>query len=108
MTKIRLASVKEVPVGGMVEKIVDEMTFLLTNVNGKIGVMDGLCSHRKGHLAKGSFEGNVVRCPIHGSEFDVITGKVIRGPKIPLIGKAVDLKVYVPVIEGDDILVEIK
>lgn len=107
MTKVRLASAKEVPVGGMMEKVVGEMTFLLTNVDGKIRVMDGLCSHRKGHLVKGSLEGKVVRCPVHGSEFDVVTGKVVRGPKIPLIGKSSDLKTYVPILEGDDVLIEI-
>ena len=33
-----------------------------------------------GHLAKGELEGFVVRCPRHGSRFDVRTGAVKAGP----------------------------
>lgn len=90
----------------MIEKVVGERTFLLANVNGAIRIMDGLCSHRQGHLAKGKLKGNIVKCPVHGSEFDLETGKVLRGPKIPLIGKAKDMRTYAPIIEGDDILIE--
>ncbi|MCE5296149.1 MAG: Rieske 2Fe-2S domain-containing protein [Euryarchaeota archaeon] len=107
MSKIKLASISEVPKDGMIEKVVGERTFLLASVNGAVKVMDGLCSHRQGHLAKGTLKANIVRCPVHGSEFDIMTGKMVRGPKIPLIGKAVDIKTYAPIIEGDDVLIEI-
>jgi nitrite reductase/ring-hydroxylating ferredoxin subunit len=107
MPKVKLASLSEVPKEGMIEKVVDGRTFLLANVNGAVRVMDGLCSHRQGHLVKGSLKGNVVKCPLHGSEFDILTGKSLRGPKIPLIGKSSDMKVYTPMIEGDDVLIDV-
>ena len=31
-------------------------------------------------LAKGKLDGTTVTCPCHGSQFDVTTGEVIRGP----------------------------
>jgi nitrite reductase/ring-hydroxylating ferredoxin subunit len=40
-------------------------------------------THANAELSQGSLEGNVVTCPKHKSKFDVSTGKVISGPKIP-------------------------
>jgi 3-phenylpropionate/trans-cinnamate dioxygenase ferredoxin subunit len=33
-------------------------------------------------LSNGKLNGNIVECPCHGSNFDVKTGKVVRGPAI--------------------------
>ena len=38
------------------------------------------CTHRACSLAQGELDGTTVTCPCHGSEFDVTTGEVIRGP----------------------------
>jgi nitrite reductase/ring-hydroxylating ferredoxin subunit/uncharacterized membrane protein len=43
-------------------------------------VLADRCSHRGGPLADGEMHGSCVRCPWHGSEFDVATGAVTRGP----------------------------
>jgi 3-phenylpropionate/trans-cinnamate dioxygenase ferredoxin component len=39
-----------------------------------------MCTHRQCSLALGELEGTTVTCPCHGSQFDVTTGKVLRGP----------------------------
>ena len=60
-----------------------------------------------GDLSKGTLEGNTVTCPKHKSKFDVTTGKVISGPKVPLIHpKIKDEPVYSVKVEGKDILVD--
>ena len=33
-----------------------------------------------GPLNEGKREGNIVTCPWHGSQFDLCSGKVVRGP----------------------------
>jgi nitrite reductase/ring-hydroxylating ferredoxin subunit len=38
------------------------------------------CTHQGCSLAQGELDGTTVTCPCHGSEFDVTTGEVIRGP----------------------------
>jgi nitrite reductase/ring-hydroxylating ferredoxin subunit/uncharacterized membrane protein len=43
-------------------------------------VLANRCSHRGGPLAGGELRGSCVRCPWHGSEFDLATGAVTRGP----------------------------
>ncbi|QLH75084.1 MAG: Rieske 2Fe-2S domain-containing protein [Methanomassiliicoccales archaeon] len=107
MTKVRLASVSEVPPGGMVERTVGEKVFLVANVSGSFRVVDGLCSHRGGRLAKGKLSGGVIRCPLHGSEFDLATGKVVHQPRIPLIGKATDIRAYVAYVEDGEVYIDL-
>jgi nitrite reductase/ring-hydroxylating ferredoxin subunit len=38
------------------------------------------CTHQGCSLAQGDLDGTTVTCPCHGSEFDVTTGEVVRGP----------------------------
>ncbi len=43
-------------------------------------VLANRCSHRGGPLAEGDLDDGCLRCPWHGSEFNVTTGQVRRGP----------------------------
>jgi nitrite reductase/ring-hydroxylating ferredoxin subunit len=43
-------------------------------------VLANRCSHRGGPLAEGELVGDCLRCPWHGSEFDISTGQVRRHP----------------------------
>ncbi len=43
-------------------------------------VLANRCSHRGGPLAEGALDQGCLRCPWHGSEFDITTGRVRRGP----------------------------
>jgi nitrite reductase/ring-hydroxylating ferredoxin subunit len=53
------------------------------------------CPHRQRPLSEGKFDGATVTCPWHGSQFNVCTGAVLRGP-------AVDpLKTYRVTVEGE-------
>jgi nitrite reductase/ring-hydroxylating ferredoxin subunit len=38
------------------------------------------CTHMGCSLAKGELDGTVVTCACHGSQFDVTSGAVLRGP----------------------------
>jgi len=38
------------------------------------------CAHAGGPLAEGTVEGNAIKCPWHGSTFDMSTGEVVTGP----------------------------
>jgi nitrite reductase/ring-hydroxylating ferredoxin subunit len=52
----------------------------VANVGGELHGFDDTCTHRGCSLAQGTLEGTVVTCPCHGSQFDVTTGAVVRGP----------------------------
>jgi len=55
-------------------------TIAVANVAGAFHAFDDTCTHRQCSLAEGDLEGSTVICPCHGSEFDVESGEVLRGP----------------------------
>jgi nitrite reductase/ring-hydroxylating ferredoxin subunit len=50
------------------------------NVGGKVCAIQAKCTHVGGPLNEGTLDGSTVTCPWHGSQFDVCTGAVRRGP----------------------------
>jgi len=48
--------------------------------SGEVCAIGGTCTHLGGPLAEGEREGDVVTCSWHGSQFDLCSGKVVRGP----------------------------
>jgi nitrite reductase/ring-hydroxylating ferredoxin subunit/uncharacterized membrane protein len=53
---------------------------VVAKVGGEFYAFQEFCTHRFGPLSEGSFEDRQVRCPWHGSCFDMQTGKVTQGP----------------------------
>jgi 3-phenylpropionate/trans-cinnamate dioxygenase ferredoxin subunit len=73
----------------------------LAYVDGKVFAIDDMCTHEDASLSKGSLHGECVKCPLHGSRFDLNTGEALDEP-------AEDAVTTYPVkIEGDDILVKL-
>lgn len=107
MRSVKVAKVSELSPGTMMGVEIEGEYYLLANVDGKLYAMSGLCSHMAGRLWEGALEGNVIKCPKHGSRFDVRTGEVVSQVKIPLIGKAKKLATYSIVLDGDDVLLNI-
>lgn len=50
------------------------------NVGGRLLGIDAKCTHAGGPLDQGHVDGTIVTCPLHGSQFDLQTGAVRRGP----------------------------
>ena len=65
------------------------------NVGGRLCAIQEKCTHRQGPLSKGKLDGSTVTCPWHGSQFNVCTGEVLRGPAID------PLKTYRVIVDGD-------
>lgn len=104
-----------VPQGGMMEIKIEGLNILLANVAGNIYAINNKCPHMGGNLAKGKLDGTVVTCPLHGSQFDVTNGKVIRWLKgsklLSSIGKVFkppdEVKSYNVKLDGDTIFIEL-
>ena len=52
----------------------------IASVGGTFYAFGDTCTHQGCSLADGELEGTTVTCPCHGSQFDVTTGDVLRGP----------------------------
>lgn len=52
----------------------------LFRIEGHVYCLDNSCTHVGGPLCRGTLQGPVVRCPLHGSRFDVRSGQVVGGP----------------------------
>jgi 3-phenylpropionate/trans-cinnamate dioxygenase ferredoxin component len=77
---IKVATSDDVGEGEMYAIEVDGEPVCLTRVEGQIYAFTDNCTHISGPLNDGELEGCVVTCPWHGAQFDVRTGKVLRGP----------------------------
>jgi len=53
---------------------------LLANVEGRICAVDDTCTHEEASLSTGVLQGELVKCPLHGSRFNVCTGKALEEP----------------------------
>jgi nitrite reductase/ring-hydroxylating ferredoxin subunit len=72
----------------------------VANALGQLYAFDDTCTHKGCSLAQGKLEGTTVTCPCHGSQFDVTSGAVLRGPaERPVRSRPVQ-------IQGEDLLVE--
>lgn len=46
--------------------------------DGALVITSGRCPHMRAHLCEGSFDGTVLTCPLHGAQYDLVTGKTVR------------------------------
>jgi 3-phenylpropionate/trans-cinnamate dioxygenase ferredoxin subunit len=109
-----VAKVEELESGTMKKVIAEGREILLARVGDKYYAVDGRCPHMKGDLSQGKLEGTIVTCPIHGSQFDISNGQVVRWLKGGLMSKlggalkmSKTLTVYNVKVEGNGVLVEI-
>jgi 3-phenylpropionate/trans-cinnamate dioxygenase ferredoxin subunit len=108
MEFIKVAETSDLPINTMKKVSVSGTDFLLANVDGSYYAINNRCTHLGGSLADGKLEGSIVKCPKHGSRFDVKTGEAISGPKIAFLKlKIRDERVYPVRVEGNDILIGI-
>jgi 3-phenylpropionate/trans-cinnamate dioxygenase ferredoxin component len=96
---VKIASLGELAPGKMKRFEIDGQRILLANVDGRFYATADTCTHEDASLSAGSLRGELVRCPLHGSRFNVCTGKVLEDPAEQ------DLKTYPVRVEGDSILV---
>jgi nitrite reductase/ring-hydroxylating ferredoxin subunit/uncharacterized Fe-S cluster protein YjdI len=77
---VALGRAKDFEEGGMRAFDVKGTTIAVAKVGGAFHAFDDTCTHRQCSLAEGDLHESTVICPCHGSEFDVESGEVLRGP----------------------------
>ncbi len=79
-TFVKLATLDELAPGTMKCAEISGRCILLANVGGNYYATDDTCTHEDASLSNGFLEGVLVKCPLHGSRFDLRTGKVLEDP----------------------------
>lgn len=77
---IKVAELDEFDEGELYPLEVDGEPVCLAKVEGNVYAFTDNCTHISGPLNEGDLEGCTITCPWHGAQFDVTTGKVLRGP----------------------------
>jgi 3-phenylpropionate/trans-cinnamate dioxygenase ferredoxin component len=98
-TFIRACALSDVPDEGAVGVEVAGEPVAVVRADGEVFALRDVCSHAEVPLSEGDVYDHTVECWLHGSCFDVRTGK----PTGPPATKPVP--VYEVKIDGDDVLV---
>lgn len=95
---VRIGSSKDIPPGQMKVFDLEGTKVMVANANGNLYAIDNTCTHMGCSLGNGKLIGTTVTCPCHGSQFDVTSGAVVRGPASrPVQSHAVK-------VQGEDLL----
>lgn len=94
----KVAQTGDLQAGEMMRVEAHGERILLVNVDGEFFAICDACSHEDASLYLGALHGELIRCPLHGSRFNVKTGEPLEEPAEEPVA------VYPVKIQGDDIL----
>ncbi|MQA96509.1 MAG: Rieske 2Fe-2S domain-containing protein [Streptosporangiales bacterium] len=93
----------DIPEGGTLglELGPDDTPVCLVRTGGEVFALSDICSHAEVNLSEGEVEDHTVECWLHGSCFDIRTGKPTNPPATQPV------PTYKVKIEGDEVLVSL-
>ena len=97
---IRIGRVHDVAVGQIRTFDANGIRVDVANADGQLYAFDDTCTHRGCSLARGTLSGTTLTCACHGSQFDVTSGAVRRGPALQPV------RSWSVRIEGEDLLLD--
>ncbi len=99
MSRIRIASIHDIPVGTGREVLLGRIPIVVWNIAGRFHATAARCPHQDAPLCNGLLTDTVVTCPMHGWRFDVTTGQGVA----PVDRR---LRVYPVHVEGESIYID--
>jgi 3-phenylpropionate/trans-cinnamate dioxygenase ferredoxin component len=113
---ISVGRVSELQPGQMRMVKVRNREILLAKVGDKYYAAENRCRHMGGNLSKGKLSGTIVTCPLHGSQYDLTDGHIVRWTNWPKSLLALDqirskkrpLPVFPVRIQGDSIEIKVQ
>jgi nitrite reductase/ring-hydroxylating ferredoxin subunit len=80
MAAKKIGAVKDLEYSPLKGVVVDGKEILIIKSGTKIFAIGNKCTHMGCKLSSGKLEGETIRCPCHGSVFNITTGEVVKGP----------------------------
>ena len=99
---VRACAVSDLEEGGVISVVLGGDEIALAKTEGEVFAIRDWCSHAAVPLSEGEVDGYTIECWLHGSRFDLRTGKPTSMPA------TIPVPVYPVKIEGDDVLVSIE
>ncbi len=78
--KVLVCRVDDVPLEDMRCVSLTDRNVLVAHTREGVFVADEMCTHEDARLCDGNLNGTLVKCPLHGSRFDLTTGAVLDDP----------------------------
>lgn len=99
---VRVCSIDDLPTVGAVQaEIAGTAVAIVRDSAGDIHAIDDTCSHANVSLSEGDVEDGEIECWLHGSRFDLRTGKPTGLPA------TAPISVYPVKIDGGDVFVSV-
>jgi 3-phenylpropionate/trans-cinnamate dioxygenase ferredoxin component len=98
----RVCGLSEVPENGALRVELADVDVAVVRYEGEVYAMQDLCSHAEVPLSEGDVEDGAIECWLHGSLFDLRTGKPSGLPATKPV------PTYAVTVEGDDVLVQME
>lgn len=77
---IDVAAVTDILPGNTLKITTATGDILLANVAGQLYAVDDTCTHEDSSLSLGCLKGELISCTLHGSRFNVRTGRPMEEP----------------------------
>jgi 3-phenylpropionate/trans-cinnamate dioxygenase ferredoxin subunit len=101
MSFVRACATSDVEPGTALAVSVDDVAVAVVRDGDDWYAVYDECSHAAVPLSEGEVEGNQIECWLHGSMFDLRTGKPTNLPATEPVA------IYPVRVEGDDVLVDV-
>ncbi len=102
MTGMRACALSELPQEGAIRVELGGRPVCVARSGGRVYAVSDICSHADVSLAEGEVEDGHVECWLHGSRFDLATGRPTGLPA------TTPIPTYPVTVEGDDVLVQME
>ena len=77
---ITVCKLSDIPRNEMRCVSLSDRNVLVAHTEQGVFVADEMCTHEDARLCDGNLNGTLVKCPLHGSRFDLTTGRVLDDP----------------------------
>jgi 3-phenylpropionate/trans-cinnamate dioxygenase ferredoxin component len=102
MSAQRACGLADLPAVGAIRVVLDgEPVAVVRTEDGTVHAISDTCSHAEVSLAEGDVSDGTIECWLHGSCFDLRTGRPTSLPALRPVA------VYPVTLDGDDVLVDV-
>jgi 3-phenylpropionate/trans-cinnamate dioxygenase ferredoxin subunit len=99
---MRACALSDIPEEGAHRVVLNGIPICLARSQGEVFAVNDVCSHADVSLSEGDVEDGTVECWLHGSRFDLRTGKPLSLPAVKAVAT------YSVTVEGDDVNVKLE